>query len=437
MNADRGSLIVRTIRRALMPVAAALLLLAGCPVLLSPEGDLPGFRNLSDPTNANAAYVGSTACRQCHADVAAVHDLHPHAHALTGIRGGSPRFPTAALHAGVPEPPAGRAWSEIAYVIGGYVKRALFIDSAGFILTTGVAGVDTQWNLRLPANGVAAGFAPFAPAASTPQPFAFSEFAFRTTGPRPLNVEMPQFQENRPGLPGTWFESGVQCEACHGPGGNHFFTRDGRVVIERSRIFVDPSGTQSCAVCHSRPYGAGSDAILVADGFIRDQQQAAELRASGGHARFSCTTCHAPHHSSTYDRERAVRNECVVCHTTENMAGHRGAVFRKGEYVEALTCSSCHMPLATRTGSSARADFAGPFGRIGDTRTHIFRITTEPLDYTGMLEPDGATVRRGPDGRAAVTVDFVCLRCHNGDGLFALTVARAAEIAARVHDFPE
>jgi uncharacterized CHY-type Zn-finger protein len=423
---------------ALTLLITGLAATVGCPSIpWSPSGGsgAVGLGNATDNTNGNARYVGSSACRQCHSEVAARHDLHGHAWALNRIQGGPPQFP-AGTSAGVPDPPRGFLWSDISYVIGGYRKRALFIDRDGYLLTSGVTGVDTQWNLAFPPNGTAAGFAPYEPTAAEPVPFEFPRFRQRTTGPQPLEEDRPAFQENRPGLRGTWSEPGVQCEVCHGPGSGHFRTDGERVVVDIQRIFVDPDGAASCKPCHSQPFGEPTGAILASGGFIDERQQYAELRASGGHARFSCTVCHDPHRSVTYDRRGAIRNECRACHATTTMAGHGGKVFTRGNYSETLTCESCHMPFATRSASSASPDVVGPQGRMADTRTHIFRISTAPADYRTFLTDDGRQVRRDAEGRAAVTVDFVCLRCHNDIGTFGLRLERAAEIAQRIHDLP-
>jgi len=43
-------------------------------------------------------------------------------------------------------------------------------------------------------------------------------------------------------------------------------------------------------------------------------------------------------------------------------------------------------------------------------------------------------VARDANGRAAVTLDFVCLRCHNGVGnAFELTVTSASAVTATMH----
>jgi len=430
--------------RAASPVVAALLLsgaagvLSGCPIAptAGPQG---GFRNGVDPTNGNANLVGSSACLQCHAQIADWHRLHGHSHPLTPILGAAPRFPEQADRALVPEPPEGYEWSDISWLIGGYTKQARFIDQDGFVLTTGVEGVDTQWNLAFPANGSSAGFAPFEAGQPSPLPYDFSCFQCHTTGSQRQDAERPIFQENRAGFRGTWQEAGIQCESCHGPGSNHFLASGQEVIIDTAAIFVDPSGAVTCNQCHDRRAGAGEGVIRASEGFIEPEQQYAELRASGGHAAFSCTYCHDPHRSVAYDRAGAIRNECTACHADQNMALHEGFVFSRGAYAEPLSCASCHMPFATRSASVASADVVGDFGRMADTRTHIFRIEVDEqkLTFETMFEENGAAVRKDAQGRAAVTVDFVCLRCHNGMGnAFTIRAESANEIAFRIHGAP-
>ncbi|MGE0480250.1 MAG: hypothetical protein AB7Q17_07240 [Phycisphaerae bacterium] len=414
---------------AFIALAALALLTTACPLGPGNDGP-PDFPNIDDPGNQAARFVGASACRQCHADVARVNETHGHNFALNRVEGLPPAYP-ANTSAGVPDPPPGLAWQDVSYVIGGHGRGARFLDAAGFLVTTAATGAPTQWNLAFAPTGVAAGFVGFEAA-----PPCDSEcFERLVTGV--LSTGGPPFQENRPGLRGTWNEPGVRCEACHGPGSMHFRTEGDAVLIAPDRIFVDATGGASCNRCHAQPLGDASGRIAAADGYVAPYNQAAELRASGGHSAFACTICHDPHRSVRYDRAHAIRNECTACHRDATLAGHDGAVFTRGDYTEPVTCVSCHMPFATRAYSTAGADAVGPAGRAGDTRTHIFRIDTQPRDYRSFLAPDGASVALDAQGRAAVTVDFVCLRCHNGLGsVFALTLERAAEIAPNVHRLP-
>ncbi len=121
------------------------------------------------------------------------------------------------------------------------------------------------------------------------------------------------------------------------------------------------------------------------------------------------------------------------------MAQHAGLVFTRGDYEETLSCESCHMPYAGRNLSNAPASVVGvDGGRMGDVRSHIFRINSAEVDYTAMFSGDGSETLLDEEGRAAVTLDFVCLRCHNGVGnAFPLTLRGAALLAPSIHDRAE
>jgi hypothetical protein len=169
-------------------------------------------------------------------------------------------------------------------------------------------------------------------------------------------------------------------------------------------------------------------------------QQWSEMKASGGHASFACTFCHDPHGSVIIDRATAIRNECTACHAQQTSAGHGGESITIAGRTETLSCESCHMPYAGRKSANATVDEIGPPGRMGDIRTHIFRISSASADYHAFFTPDGNAVALDSGGRAAVTVDFVCLRCHNDQGVPLFDpgeeIERAAEIAPHIHDLP-
>jgi hypothetical protein len=94
------------------------------------------------------------------------------------------------------------------------------------------------------------------------------------------------------------------------------------------------------------------------------------------------------------------------------------------------------MPYAVRAETNAAPDVVGAAARVGDVRSHIFRIGDSPEGFRAFLTDDGASVRLDAQGRAALTADYVCLRCHDGNGIFNLTLERAAEIAPNVHRLP-
>lgn len=417
----------RGIRGGIVMLTAAILL-PGCPGDPPPDDDEPRFGNTTDPTNAGASFIGSAACRACHPGIDASQAFHAHAHALKRIEGAPPEYPEVSPEVGVPEPPEGFGWDDIAYVHGGYLRRARFIGSDGFVLTTGTTGVDTQWNLRFLPNGQFAGFAPYEEDRVEPKPFEHADFSRLTAGARPFDPLNPRFHENRPGIRGTWFEPGVQCESCHGPGSRHVANPAAR------DIFVDTRAA-ACGACHDAASDPGGHVILAEQGYINHNEQFSELRASGGHASFSCSTCHDPHASVHFEPDRGIHTDCVSCHADVSMALHEGIIYASGDYVERMDCKSCHMPFATREASVADEAFAGQLGRVGDVRTHIFRINTDNVDFRAMFNEDLNMVRKDDLGRAAVTVDFVCLRCHNGRGnAFDLTIRSASDIGDFMHE---
>ncbi len=397
------------------------LLVGGCtPGTDDRDANTPGiYNNATDPTNGGAAYVGSAACSACHPDYAERVQLHGHTHALKPVTGGPPQYPAAVERAGVPDPPAGFGWTDVAFVIDGYLHRALFVGQDGFLLTDGGTGVNSQWNLASPANGTPEGFAPFVPDAAD-VPFEFSMLSMRTTGAQPEGS-----QGGRPGIAGTWVEAGVNCEACHGPGSRH-------VPNPEARDLYVANDSADCAACHTG--GDDPDVIPAGGGYVVPSAQFAELRRSGGHAGFTCGICHDSHCSTVYDRECGLRNACAACHADTNLAIHQGFVFVRGDYTEPLTCVSCHMPFTGLQAAAAGPEVVGAHGRQGDVRGHLFRINTASADYHDLFSADGARVQPDGQGRFGVTLDFVCLRCHNGVGnAFTISAGTATSLAPQMH----
>jgi len=380
----------------------------------------------ADRPVADAVYIGAETCMTCHANLQSDHRLTGHAHALTALRGQPPVFDDRAARAGVPEPPPGFGWSDLALVIGGYTKGANFVDRDGRVLIDSATGQPVQYRLEHAPSATSAGFAAFDPDAVTTQPYGADCFQCHTTGPRSLEESGQRRYQNRPGIGGTFAQAGVQCEACHGPGSRHI------PAPGPGELTVDGSAA-ACGRCHA---SAGLDTLAVAGGFLLGNQQAAEMLATK-HVLLQCTSCHDPHVSVAYDRDRAIRNHCTDCHRDRDLAGHQGKIFVRGDYVETLACESCHMPFATRTLFSAGADVVGDQGgRLGDGRSHLVKIDTTGDRFESRQSADGARLQPGPEGMA-LTLDVVCLRCHNAKGsAFALSVTAAAQIAPGLHGSP-
>ncbi len=380
------------------------------------------------PPTLVALYVGSEACGSCHTEESANQTVHGHAHKLNKVWGAPPDYPVEGVYADVPNPPEGAAWNDVSYVIGGYYRKARFINENGNILISaddtfdGAMGVPVQWNLEFPPGGGGLNWVDYHGSDTEPKPYNYSCFQCHTTG-----------ASDSPGDFGDWAEAGVQCEACHGPGSVHLNT------VSASDITVDTAVDQ-CGTCHTR--GSDNNVILASGWYIRHHEQYPELIGSphnsfgtGEDFEEGCVTCHEPHVSAYYDAGSGIRTTCTDCHDGEAMGIHEGVTYDRGDYSEELTCVSCHMTFATKSATAAAEEVIGPDARMGDIKTHIFNINTDNVDYTAMFNGDGSEVLKDGDGQAAVTLDFVCLRCHNGitRSATALTLEQASLIAQQMH----
>ena len=392
------------------------MLLFGCAVVVPVDAD-------TEPVGA-PSYVGKAACLSCHADLVETHRLHGHNNVLTDPGGQAPTYPVEAAFAGVDEPPPGRSWDDVAYVLGGYTKGAAIVDQDGYLLVRD-DGTDRAliYQTMFYAAGAIEGYTVSYAEHVEESVWSFSCLRCHVTGALDVDDSGGRRQDGRVGIAGTWSEDGVQCEACHGPGSVHIGDPD------KGHIDIDAS----CTACHGWPDDPAN--LAVVDGLLVGYQQVGELLA-GPHAEFACTVCHDPHTSVLVDGQGGLRNTCLDCHPDATMAGHDGAIFAQGDYVEELDCISCHMPLASRNVLQAPDSFLSKSeARTGDTRTHIFAIDVMPRGFDEILEPDGTGVALGEDGKTAITVDFACLRCHNGLGSALLfTIDTVVEHAENVHE---
>lgn len=336
-------------------------------------------------------YVGSDLCAKCHTRQYQDWSKSGHAFMLNKVQAGRPPgYPFTSIA----QPPPGYQWQDILTVIGGYRWKARFIDQHGYLIT----GEHAQYNfadptLDKPDNWVAY--------QQGQQDKPYDCGGCHTTGYHSDGVV-----ETLPGIKGTWSETGIGCENCHGPGADHIKQPSSRMRIERS--------SQSCGNCHSRQ---PLQEISLSEGFIRHHQQFNSL-AQGKHRHLGCVDCHDPHKGVIAEQKAnraTVHTACQTCHQTL-AARQTQAPLHKG-----LGCIDCHMPKLDVIAWRDPAQFSG------DMRTHLFAI--DPLAASQSTLKDGHRV-----SIPAITLDFACRSCHRENGSAAdLPLEQLREFARGFH----
>lgn len=350
--------------------------------------------------------VGSDACRSCHDNDDSrlgvwddfMNSGHPHKLNAV-INGEKPDDPTLELPDDLS--PAGIAWGDVAYVIGGYGWKARFIlktGKPGNIHTGNIA----QYNLDPPS-----GASPWvAYEASNPdKPYTCG--TCHATGWLTYAENGNVHQDGLAGIMGTWDEPGIRCERCHGPGSRHVASGGDPTLININR------SSDLCGECHMRD---PNHKPLAKGGFIEHHEQYDEM-LSAGHAASLCTTCHDPHRGVKKDDPdgSGIRVACETCHTDE--AAHLS-------HIPGPRCIDCHMPYVSKTAVAHNVYKA-------DLRTHIFKIraTTDTRQTMFVTEGSETFVPHG----YGVTLDFVCYQCHKDEQQVggSASVKSMAELAAR------
>ncbi|KKL10740.1 hypothetical protein LCGC14_2552820, partial [marine sediment metagenome] len=169
-------------------------------------------------------------------------------------------------------------------------------------------------------------------------------------------------QDGLSGLIGTWSEPGVQCESCHGAGGNHVNKPYGvAMTVDRS--------SEQCGTCH---YRGDVTVIDASGGFIKHHEQWDEFVATKHYANgMNCLTYHNPHKRTIWDGD-AITKTCETCH---------GSTITTLNHAAGPNCVDCHMPFAAKSGTKR-----GSSGYKGDVRSHLMDITA---DTASMFTPGG------------------------------------------------
>ncbi len=344
------------------------------------------------------AYKGAEWCADCHDT--ALPSSHPLNYSKWKVSGHPYKLMKAEEAKNRPIPlPGGFAWDDISYVIGGYKWKSRYIDLDGYIITKTFDEDGLQIDGMNQYNNLLGTWSDYH-AGEENKPYDCG--ACHTTGwiadeDAATDNDLTDNQDGLPGMHGTFFVGGVHCEECHGPG----FEMD---------INTDEGGQAFCGRCHIR---GDADTIPASSGFIRHHEQYNEILA-GPHSFLECTTCHDPHLRGEFSIKDTA--ECgVSCHADKMASFELTTMYDYG-----VECKDCHMPYATKS-----AQALGP--HQGDLQTHIFYIDTDPAG--DMFSEDGLFVDLDTNGKAKVTMDFACQRCHETAELSEL-----AKFAVGFHD---
>ncbi|MCG9729532.1 Ig-like domain-containing protein [Shewanella sp. Isolate13] len=339
----------------------------------------------------NLVYVGSNKCVSCHIDKKSFFETG-HNFKFTKIENGEePIYPFTSISGildfieGVDNTlgkPTG--WGDISYVIGGYKSSAMFVDMNGYIFSGDkVGGAVVPKGHQVTAEMMYA-YAPNDAPDAHPYDYCgrchttgWKDYTEATGDYRNLNR-----QDDMPGMGGTFALTGVQCESCHGAGGEHIQEPSKQNIVKRATARTtedylrDDMGygkAVACSECHTvddsikryPDYISPQNAVFGGDtqgGRIaknggglngRGGRHAATTmigtdpdsgEAMGKKKDFTCSTCHNPHKSEHYQtqpgHENAIVRECTDCHSKKFNPGNGGGV----AHATIAKCTDCHMP---------------------------------------------------------------------------------------------
>jgi predicted CXXCH cytochrome family protein len=194
-------------------------------------------------------------------------------------------------------------------------------------------------------------------------------------------------------------QSGVNCSACH----------QAKDTSGKQAWIRQPDHTV-CATCHKEEtagFLSGLHGMRLKQGMTPMQPSMAQqpMKASAGHAKLTCTSCHGAHR---FDTRQAAVVACLTCHDDGHTLAYKASphfklwqeeISGRGAKGSGVSCATCHMP---------RVQFTTP----EDER----RILVQH-NQNDTLRPNEKMVRS------------VCLSCH---GLqFSLDALADGKLVAR------
>ena len=347
-------------------------------------------QNTPTPSAATAGYVGSAACRTCHAPI---YERWSKTRMANVVR--DPReHPDAIIpDLATPDPLVTFKKDDIALVYGSKWKQRYFTRIGNDYYPFGA-----QWDVT---NRV---WRPYFVQPNTDWwvPFYPADNMKRPTGPLCDGCHSVNYNVQTK----TVTEWNVGCEKCHGPGSEHI-RRPGRATIVNPARLETVKATDICVQCHSQgkplenpiagqqydwPVGfrAGLDLknfwdleehklgettfTHFGDGTAhKNRMQGNDFAQSLMYTRgVTCFSCHDPHGTgNNADLLKPAKQLCLTCHGPQSPSGPHAANIEAhthhGADSPGSDCVSCHMPRTAQTIANV------------NVRSHTFRFVTPGL----------------------------------------------------------
>lgn len=351
------------------------------------------FTDLQPNAQKGASYVGSAKCAECHKDIYKIQHASMHVKMIQDVR-----KEKVAIVADFSTLPAGADFKpeEVVYTIGSKFKQRYMIRFDRDGLENYRIG-NYEWNSET----------------SKWQPYTVFKDWYHDAWPED-NMQIPT-SHTCDGCHFTGFmsrqtriEPGINCESCHGPGGNHAQNEDEKNIYKAT--LHDPiRAMEVCLQCHMRNVDKRLDSLSITDlyGDIRDfplgfepgkplinfkkvmpytpgvndekffgngvgsknRMQGNEYIQSTMYKHgITCMNCHDPHLLDNTAQNPRGDEFCMSCHKMGSPIGpHQSTLTAHTKHKpesKGSSCIECHMPKTGKhTGKSPVT-----------VRTHIFRF---------------------------------------------------------------
>jgi len=141
---------------------------------------------------------------------------------------------------------------------------------------------------------------------------------------------------------------GITCEGCHGPGERHIAAikagSKNLQVFNPAKLDADELSQEFCGACH-----VSFEKALVmpkqggANNLRYQPYRIFNSRGHSGDPRISCVACHDPHDKLAVD-VASYDSKCLACHLTTRGQAKTAARSAPACPVSKQQCTSCHMP---------------------------------------------------------------------------------------------